>query len=331
MTTSANNTATAIAHTNIALIKYWGKVNEQITIPYTGSISLTLDQFYTKTKVTFDPQLTADQLLVNGKIQTNLTKVSRVLNRVRQLAGSEKFAIIDSKNFVPTSAGFASSASAFAALAGASATAAGLSLTHQELSKLARLGSGSASRSIFGNFVEWLPGDNDDNSYAVPMTDVTLTDIAVIAVNINSQSKTISSSQGMQLSANTSPYYSEWQNVVARDLVNLKHALMTNDFALFGQISEANAMRMHALTLSSLPPFTYFEPGTLEVIETIQALRADGIECYYTIDAGPNVKVLTQTANLSLIKDHLVDQFGPSRISVAHPGPGIEILEHERN
>ncbi|WP_268913088.1 diphosphomevalonate decarboxylase [Lentilactobacillus sp. SPB1-3] len=328
MTTSVDNTASAIAHTNIALIKYWGKANEKLTIPYTGSISLTLDKFYTKTKVTFDSQLHADKLFVNGTEQTNLKKAARVLNRVRQLADTNSFAKIESENFVPTSAGFASSASAFAALAGASAAAAGLELDKPALSRLARLGSGSASRSIFGDFVEWLPGDNDENSFAQPLENVTLTDIAVVAVKVNAHQKTISSSEGMKSSAQTSPYYAEWQNVVNRDIVNLKHALTTNNFSLFGQISEANAMRMHALTLSSLPPFTYFEPGTLEVINEVQDLRAQGIECYYTIDAGPNVKILTQTANIPLIKDQLSKQFSPTKISVAHPGPGIEVIKH---
>ncbi|AQW22072.1 diphosphomevalonate decarboxylase [Lentilactobacillus curieae] len=328
MTTSANNQGTAIAHTNIALVKYWGKIDSELTLPYTGSLSLTLDKFYTETKVTFNEELSADKLVVDGIPQDNVNKAKKVLNRVRQLSGIESFAKVESANFVPTSAGFASSASAFAAMAAASASAAGLQLSSKDLSRLARLGSGSASRSVFGGFVEWLPGTDDESSYAYPLEDVVLTDIFVLAVNISSKKKQVSSGEGMKRSASTSPYYADWQKVVAEDLINIKHALKTDDFSLLGQIAEANAMRMHSLTLSSLPPFTYFEPGTLKVIKLVQDLRSHGVECYYTIDAGPNVKVLVQSNNLEAVKTALSEQFGATKISEAKPGPEIELLDN---
>ena len=162
-------TTYARAHTNIALIKYWGKANKQLMLPATSSISLTLNDFYTDTAVTFDPELNQDQLTLNHQMQSP-TAVSRFLDHVRHLAQIDTRARVTSLNHVPTAAGLASSASAFAALALAASRAAGLNLTPTALSRLARRGSGSATRSIFGGAVIWHRGSDDQSSFAEPLT-----------------------------------------------------------------------------------------------------------------------------------------------------------------
>lgn len=328
MTTSSDNAVTAIAHTNIALIKYWGKQNADMIIPYTGSLSLTLDQFYTKTTVSFDQSLTRDNVSIDDQAVSGNSwqRVHDFLEIVRQKAGIKLNANVDSYNHVPTAAGLASSASAFAALAAAASKAANMNLDNQELSRLARRGSGSACRSIFGGFVEWQKGTEDRNSFAVPIETPNLDDIRIIALTVEKQQKPIYSRQGMALSVTTSPYYPTWVKVVESDLQNIKSAIHDDDFTRFGTISELNAMRMHALTLSSNPDFLYFNGDTLDAMNEVKRLRHSGIECYYTIDAGPNVKVICQAKNVKTITETFSKLFGNEKVTVAQPGPGVKYL-----
>ncbi|KRN02233.1 phosphomevalonate kinase [Levilactobacillus senmaizukei DSM 21775 = NBRC 103853] len=317
--------ATARAHTNIALVKYWGKADTDRMLPQTSSLSLTLDQFYTDTTVKFDPTLTADEVTLNGERLSSQAsgKVQRFLDLVRPTGN---FARVNSTNHVPTAAGLASSASAFAALAGAASRAAGLNLTRTELSRLARHGSGSATRSIFGGFAEWTAGTDDASSVAHPIDEAVDWPIAVVALVLNAHQKKVSSRQGMQSSVTTSPFYPAWKDVVARDLTTIRPAISQHDFQQMGEILESNAMRMHALTLSAQPPFTYLNGDSLITMQAVQDLRAAGTACYYTLDAGPNVKIFCQTADLPKITQTMADLFGPEHVIVAHPGPGIQFL-----
>lgn len=328
MTTLSNNAVTARAHTNIALVKYWGKKDENLIIPYTGSLSLTLDYFYTDTQVAFDANLTTDDVQIDGQPASAKTtaRVSRFLDIVRQRSGITQSAAVRSTNHVPTAAGLASSASAFAALAAASSRAAGMNLSLTDLSRLARRGSGSACRSIFGGFAEWQPGTDDTNSYAIPIKSHGLADLRVIALTTVKGPKAISSRQGMRLSVTTSPYYPAWIQTAQADLVALKAALAAADFTAIGKISELNAMRMHALTLSADPDFTYFNGQTLTIIDLVKSLRHSGVECYYTIDAGPNVKVLCQSETTEKIVTTFSKVLGDENVIVTKPGPGVQYL-----
>lgn len=329
MATLSNNPVTARAHTNIALIKYWGKKDDTLIIPYTSSLSLTLDQFYTDTTVQFDASRSTDQLIIDDQISSEqpLHRVSNFLDIVRRKAQINSPAIVNSHNHVPTAAGLASSASAFAALAAAASKAAGLNLTPSELSRLARRGSGSACRSIFGGFAEWQRGDDDLTSYAMPLkVAALLEDIRVVALTVERGPKAISSRQGMHLSVTTSPYYPTWVKTCQTDLTQLKLAIEKNNFAKFGKISELNAMRMHALTLSADPDFTYFNGQTLTIMNLVKQLRHNGVACYYTIDAGPNVKVLCQKASVAKVVDTFSQLLGKQNVIVAKPGPGIQYL-----
>ncbi|EHS86440.1 Mevalonate diphosphate decarboxylase [Limosilactobacillus gastricus PS3] len=321
--------STARAHTNIALIKYWGKRDADLILPYTDSLSLTLDEFYTTTTVDFDSQLKQDHLIIDGQVISpdKSAKVARFMDLVRQMSGQKAFAKIKSINHVPMSAGLASSASAFAALAAAASRAAGLNLTPTELSRLARRGSGSATRSVFGGLVQWHRGTDDESSYAEPIMEKVDFGLEMIAIMINRQQKKVSSRGGMQASVDTSPYFEIWPKVVEQDLKAIKIAIQEHNISKIGEIAEANAMRMHALTLSAQPPFTYFEASTIKAINLINQLRQTGLNCYYTMDAGPNVKVIYDQKDRPQLLAALGQVFGQENLVVAQPGPGIEYLE----
>lgn len=319
--------ATAKAHTNIALVKYWGKKDQELIIPQTDSLSLTLNEFYTTTTVNFDNHLTSDLVAIDQHTlsKKEAQKVVHVLDIVRQLSGIKSFARVDSINHVPTAAGLASSASAFAALAGAASTAAGLNLSSRDLSRLARRGSGSATRSIYGGLVEWQKGTDDDSSFAQPVLENVDFPIEMLAVLVDTKKKKVSSRSGMQSSVETSPYYDAWRQVVANDMVAIKKAIKAKDIDQIGHIAEENALRMHALTFSADPGFTYFNGETLTIIKAVEDLRNQGVNCYYTMDAGPNVKVIYNQGNRSKIVEKLSNIVDSERLVVSQPGPGIKI------
>lgn len=319
--------ATAKAHTNIALVKYWGKKDQELIIPQTDSLSLTLNEFYTTTTVSFDNHLTSDLVAIDQQTLSKQAakKVIHVLDIVRQLSGIKAFARVESINHVPTAAGLASSASAFAALAGAASAAAGLNLSGRDLSRLARRGSGSATRSIYGGLVEWQKGTDDTSSFAQPILENVDFPIEMLAVLVDTKKKKVSSRSGMQSSVETSPYYDAWRQVVANDMIAIKQAIKAKDIDQIGHIAEENALRMHALTFSADPGFTYFNGETLTIIKAVEDLRNQGVNCYYTMDAGPNVKVLYDRGNRSKIVEELSNIVGPERLVVSQPGPGIKI------
>ena len=316
---------TARAHTNIALVKYWGKENEELIIPANSSLSLTLDEFYTDTSVHFDESLSSDEVTLNGKV-INDEKITKFMDIIRQKANINTFARIESTNHVPTSAGLASSASAYAALAAAGSKAYGLNLSQEDLSRLARRGSGSATRSIFGGFAAWNKGTDDESSYGYSIEDPVKMDINMIAIILDNQPKKISSRKGMKISIETSPYYQSWIKQTTADFQIIEEAIKENDFTTLGKTAELNAMRMHSLTLSSDPSYLYINADSLKVINMVKELRENGVECYYTMDAGPNVKIICQSDKISAITDKLSDKFSNDQIKVSGPGEGIKYL-----
>lgn len=323
--------ATAKAHTNIALIKYWGKRNESLILPTNNSLSLTLDGFYTTTTVTFQEGLKQDQFILDDEVISGeqYDRVTKYLDLIRDYAGKpDLFADVYSINEVPTAAGFASSASGFAALAAASTRALGLSLSDQELSKLTRQGSGSACRSIYGGFVEWQKGNNDDgtDSYAVQITPADYWDVRVAAVVLSANMKKVSSREGMRRTVDTSVFFDGWVNSIPQDLASIKQGIEDKDFEKVGQIAEANCLKMHATTLGANPPFTYWHDSTMAVMQTVQMLREEGIPAYFTIDAGPNVKVLYLPENEEVLKQKLLDTPGVTDVILSRTGQGITYL-----
>lgn len=323
--------ATAKAHTNIALIKYWGKRNEALILPTNNSLSLTLDGFYTTTSVDFQEDLTSDIFMLNEEPVTGeaLRRVTTFLDLVRARAGNEKlFANVHSINQVPTAAGLASSASGFAALAAASAKAIGLDLTDTELSRLTRQGSGSASRSVYGGFAEWEMGEQEDgsDSYAVPIAPREHWDVRMAAVVLSSTMKKISSREGMKRTVETSPFYDGWIKSIPEDLNGIKEAIQAKDFTHVGEIAEANCLKMHATSLGAKPPFTYWLDATLRVMHQVQEMREQGIPAYFTIDAGPNVKVLYLPEHEATVEKILREIPGVLDVILSKPGPGVTYL-----
>ncbi|MDO4670528.1 MAG: diphosphomevalonate decarboxylase [Aerococcus sp.] len=317
------------AHNNIALIKYWGKRDEALILPMNSNLSLTLDEFYTDTTITFSRSLAEDSLILNDK-PVSTAKMTPFLDLFRTVAKTNLKAQVISVNHVPTGAGLASSASAFAAAAAAASDALHLNFSLPLLSRYARRGSGSACRSVYGGFVEWQKGTDDETSYAVPFDDANW-DIAMVTVMINTQPKKISSRAGMRHTVETSAYYAQWVDSAEDDLTLIKPAIKAHDFDTVGKIAERNAFRMHATTLASDPPFWYLEPETLHAIQVIHALRDEGFSVYITMDAGPNVKVLCRKSESHQIKERLQQQLNNTEILIATPGPGVQRVMGDLN
>ncbi|EOB2765370.1 diphosphomevalonate decarboxylase [Enterococcus hirae] len=320
----------ARAYTNIALIKYWGKKNESLILPMNNSLSLTLDAFYTETEVSFSEAYTEDQFYLDNQLQDEKAtkKISTFLDIAREKAGTTKKAKVISQNFVPTAAGLASSASGLAALAGACNEALELGLDDQALSRLARRGSGSACRSIFGGFVEWEKGHDDQSSYAHPISSDGFEDhLAMVFLLLNEQKKDVSSRDGMRRTVETSSFYQGWLDSVEADLYQLKQAIKTKNFQLLGETMEQNGLKMHGTTLAARPPFTYWSPDSLKAMQAVRDLRNQGIPCYFTMDAGPNVKVLVQKDHLDKVKTAFSDLFSSQQVISAFAGPGMTIIE----
>ncbi|MGO3885887.1 MAG: diphosphomevalonate decarboxylase [Mycetocola sp.] len=320
--------AVATAHSNIALIKYWGKRNAALALPSTSSLSMTLDVFPTTTRVCFDDELAADSIVLDGApmAATAASRVRTFLDLVRDLAGISTHAHVISDNAVPTGAGLASSASGFAALAGAASRAAGLTLSPRELSRLARRGSGSASRSVFGGLVQWNAGTDDASSYAEPLPESDL-DIAMVVVVVNGAEKQVSSREGMQRTVTTSPFYEPWVSRSAEDLTQMREAIGAGDLERVCAVAESNALGMHGTMLGAVPPFTYWEPASLRVMSVVRDLRASGVVCGFTMDAGPNVKIICSPSSVPAVLAVLADQVPEAEHIVARPGPALAVSE----
>jgi len=320
-------TKTARAYTNIALIKYWGKKNKRLKLPYTNSLSLTLDRFYTDTQTEIindehDIVYMNQELLDNNQNK----RIISYLDTVRQMYSFNEHFKVNTVNHVPTSAGFASSASGFAALAASINETMNLNLDRKHLSILARNGSGSASRSIYGGFVEWEAGNDNETSFAVPIDEHPDIDLSILSVVINKHSKKISSTVGMESSVKSSPFYSNWVTLVSSEIKEIKQAIAKKDVQKIGELAEHNAMSMHALTLSANPSFTYFEPETIKIIQLIQELRQKGVFAYATIDAGPNVKIICTKESIQAVQTYIEQQLSNVTCVVANIGQGIQYI-----
>ncbi|OTA26799.1 diphosphomevalonate decarboxylase [Alloscardovia macacae] len=327
----------ARAHTNIALIKYWGKRDEALYLPTSTSLSLTLSSLYTDTRVSFDDDAFEDVLLLDGQIQdaASTAKVTRVVNLFRERYGVGSAAPrvrVESHNHVPTAAGLASSSSGFAALATALRALFeerypdAPRMSDTELSTFARRGSGSATRSIFGGFVEWAYGTGSEDSVAVPVDDAQW-DVAMVLVALSTQKKKISSTYGMKHTADTSAFYPLWREVSERDLDDVRAGIRERDIDRVGAAMEANCMKFHATMFAANPPFTYLTSRSLAVIEYIQELRAhEGLSVYYTMDAGPNVKVLCRRSEQQRVHELLEERFPDVTLFDAVAGPAPRTL-----
>ena len=325
---------TARAGTNIALVKYWGKRDTALNLPATGSLSLTLADLGSETTVRFAADAAGgdgrDRVIFGGSPAEPrfAGRVQRFLDLVRARAAIDLPAEVVTTNTVPTAAGLASSAAGFAALALAASHAAGLRLSATQLSELARRGSGSAARSIFGGFAEMSAGTLPDGSDAVAtgLADEKSWDVRLAVAITAAGEKAISSTAAMDLTARTSPYYPAWVTSVPEDLAEAKAAILAHDIVRLGVIAERSAMRMHACALAAHPHILYWNPGTLAAISTVNALRAGGTSAYFTIDAGPHVKVLCAASDAPRVEAALAATPAVLRVLLLAPGPGARIV-----
>jgi len=315
------------ARSNIALVKYWGKADPTLNTPAVGSISITLDALWTDTSIRFDRALKADRLVLDGVERADqLARVTRCLDLVRARAGTDLRALVISDNNFPTAAGLASSASGFAALVGAAAAALEQSWPARDLSILARRGSGSAARSIFGGFVEMHAGHAPDgsDSFAEPLAAATDWPLHVLVAITALAEKAVGSGPGMTRSAESSPYYSQWVATHPADMAIARSAIHDRDFARLADVAEASCLKMHAAAMSTVPPLLYWNGPTVDCLNRVRALRADGVPAFFTIDAGPQVKVVCLPEAAEQVRMALLEVPGVQKIISTGLGPGLE-------
>ena len=326
--------ATYDAAPNIALVKYWGMRDVARGLPMNSSISVTLDRLRTRTTVRFDPALRADLLVMNG-VGTGgapLVAVRRFLDQVRRLTRSSVHAEVVTANNFPTASGLASSASGFAALAGAASHAAGLRLSDRALSRLARLGSGSASRSIFGGFVEWRAGRRGDGSdcYAVQMFGPdhwpALVDVVVLVAG--APVKTTRSAEAMQRTVATSPRYAARQRGLPTRLARIRTALRERDAPGLFDLVMDECDDFRAVCETTRPSLDYLTPVSRRILEAVRALNVDAGRTVagYTHDAGAHLHIFTLDGDASRLRRRLSEIDGITRVLTLHAGSGGHLV-----
>ncbi|MDP2977060.1 MAG: diphosphomevalonate decarboxylase, partial [Anaerolineales bacterium] len=259
--------------------------------------------------------------VINNKPITGagLSRVVTFLDEVRRMAGIKSRAEVVSENNFPSGAGIASSASAFAALALAASQAAGLDLSEAELSRLARRGSGSACRSIPGGFVEWQAGTDDADSFAFSIAPPEHWPLADCVAVISCAHKATGSTEGHTLAA-TNPLQAARVADAPRRLDLCRRAILSRDFEAFAEIAELDSNLMHAVMMTSNPPLFYWQPATLTIMQAVREWRASGLPVCYTIDAGPNVHVITEAAEAERVADLLGSMPGVQKVLAAQVG-----------
>jgi len=327
-TSNQSGRAAARAGANFALVKYWGKADARLNVPAVGSISITLDALFTETEVQLEPTLRSDELVLDGKRRDeDIEKISACVDLLRRKAGVDTRVRVTSRNNFPTAAGLASSASGYAALVRAAETAFGLTLTPRERSIVARQGSGSAARSIFGGFVEMRAGSAPDgsDSFAEPLLESKEWPLEVaIAVTAKGE-KEIGSRSGMTRSASSSPYYAAWVAGQPPDLAAARAAIRARDFAALAEVAEHNCLKMHAAAFAALPPLVYWNGATMECLHAVRRLRAAGVAVFFTIDAGPQLKAVCAPGALTIVERTLRAVPGVLELLTSALGPGAEL------
>ncbi|WP_455166705.1 diphosphomevalonate decarboxylase [Streptococcus sp.] len=289
------------SYANIAIIKYWGKENSEAMVPSTSSISLTLENMYTETRLSpLGPEAKAHVFYIDGVFQNEAeqAKIGAVIDRFKP-EGETGFVRIDTSNNMPTAAGLSSSSSGLSALVKACNRYYQLGMTQAEQAQAAKFASGSSSRSFFGPLAAW---DKDTGAIYQVETDLKL---AMIMLVLNDQQKILSSREGMKRCTETSSNFQEWIRQSAQDYQDMLAYLKGNDFEKVGELTERNALLMHSTTKTASPAFSYLTDKSYEAMEFVRSLRSEGKRCYFTMDAGPNVKVLCLEEDL----DQLVPLF----------------------
>jgi len=287
--------ATAIAPANIAFIKYWGKKDDVLRIPLNESFSMNIDGATTTTTVEFSDVFTHDGVSFIGETiqEKEIWRITKHLDKIRHLANKKLFARVITKNSFPKGTGIASSASGFAALTVAAVQAIGLRLSEKELTILARLGSGSACRSIPNGFVIWHEGETSDTSFAESLYPSTYWNLHDIVVLVSRDAKKISTTIGME-GISTSPYWQKRMKYIPGRILRTKQAFQEKNFQKLGEVIEEDCLDMHHVMQTQSPPLYYWNEITKNIMQSVIDWRKQGLPVYFTIDAGPNMHCICE-------------------------------------
>lgn len=320
---------TSIAPANIAFIKYWGKIDANQNIPVNDSISMNLSACLTTTTVEFDKKYKKDEIsyVTKEMSKDGKERVIRHLDRIRKIAKSSLYAKVVTTNSFPSSCGIASSASGFASLSKAATAALNLDLSEKDLSNLSRFGSGSACRSIPDGFTYWKKGKKSEDSYAYSLKPANWWNICDIIVIVSEEKKKISSGDGHKR-VNTSPYFKTRVKNLPNKIKGVKDAMKEKNMKKLGKIIEEEAVDLHLIAMSSTPPIFYWEKETLDVIKRIQLWREEGIEVYFTIDAGPNVHILCEGHEKENVLEKLKTLPYKIKTIINVPAKGVRQIEN---
>jgi len=311
--------ATARAQPNIALIKYWGKRDTGRNLPAVGSISITLDDLFSTMSVAFDESLQGDVLTVNARENAAmLPRVTRCLDTV--VGPGRPAAHVTSEGNFPIAAGLASSASAFAALVVAADAATEKGCDTARLASLAGTASGSAARSLYGGYVE-LENSGDDVSLSC-LCSADDWPLKVIVAITASGPKAVGSTEAMEISRKTSPFYSRWVEQQAVDLDEARLAITERDFSKLAAVAEHNCLKMHSVMWGSRPPMIYWNSVTLACMQTVRELQSQGLAVFFTIDAGPQLKAICEPSVESQVREALAATAGVKDTLVSGLGSG---------
>jgi len=320
--------ATAIAPANIAFIKYWGKSDESLRLPLNDSLSMNLNNTYTKTTVEFSSDFSRDEILLANGIFSDQEKqrVIKNLNVMRNKAETRLCARVVTENTFPKGGGAAASASGFAALTVAAFSALGIKLSEKELTSFARMGSGSACRSIPDGFVEWKKGETHNASYAYSLYPHDYWDLRDILVIVDAGMKKVPTTEGMS-AVRTSPLLPARLAALPERITRIKEAMKQKNFQQFGEIVEEECLDMHHVMQTQNPPLYYWNNVTQEIMDAVAGWRKNGLSVYFTIDAGPNVHLICEGKNEKNVIKVLKSRIRLCRkIIVNKPAKGARVL-----
>lgn len=319
--------ATAVAPSNIAFIKYWGRKDEVLRLPENGSISMNLSNLTTATTVEFNKNYKEDEIIINNQKEVqDGNRAIKHLDRIRNLAKINLKAKVVTNNNFPTGTGLSSSASGFAALTIAGAKAAGLNLPEKELSILARQGSGSACRSIPNGFVEWLDGNTSETSYGVSLYPENYWDIVDVVAVVSKNKKEVSTTEGMKLAA-SSPFFSVRRLRMKNKINLIKKYLKDKNFLKFGELVEAEALELHAIMLTSIPSLIYLLPGSLHMMHLVKRWRQEGLQVYFTVNTGQDIHLICQKKDAEEVSKRALTVPEVQKTILNYSGQGARLID----
>ena len=315
---------TAIAHPNFALIKYWGKANSKTNIPAMNSISLTIDALTSTTHISINKGSNRNIWVLNGQEQNDLGRINPVMKYLNNISRNKHGCIIESENNFPTSAGLASSASGIASLVIAYNKLFRLDMSFDQLVEASMLGSGSAPRSLLGGFVIL---NVENELYTQKILEPEDWPLSIIICITDDKEKIISSREGMEISRKTSPFYQSWLDTNKGDIQIAKSAIAEQDIKKLGEVTEKNCYLMNQVMRTSSPQINYMTERTNNCIEEIKEIREDGVELFFTVDAGPQVKIICKPEDKELIKDRLINKSYVTNLVEANIGNGARVID----